>query len=243
MRGADLLFRWTADEFVVLAPSTGYRGAAVLAEDLRARVEQHAFANAGRLTVSAGVSEHRESESAPAWFKRLDEALSAAKSAGRNCVRAAQGGSSNLWAAAKGPAALSLSWQEAYECGEPTIDREHRELFELGNLLLDAASAGTTDYASIQAPLGNLLALVQKHFADEEALLAKHGYAHVELHQQAHDRLLVRAEALRAAAEAGDGTLGAVTEFLAGEVIARHILATDRDYYHLFQPASALPRR
>jgi diguanylate cyclase (GGDEF)-like protein/hemerythrin-like metal-binding protein len=237
IRAADILFRWGGEEFVVLASSTGYRGAAVLAEALRSKVEQHSFATVGPVTISLGVSEHFAAESAETWFARVDEALYMAKHGGRNRVSVDQRGSSDLWAMETGAAVVSLTWLEAYECGEPTIDREHRELFKLGNVLIAASTAKDANLDSIKSALDRLLAHVVHHFADEEALLAQHGYERLASHKQAHARLLARAQELKASAEAGKATLGDIVNFLANDVVARHLFMADRDFYPLFKVA------
>jgi diguanylate cyclase (GGDEF)-like protein/hemerythrin-like metal-binding protein len=235
IRAADFLFRWGGEEFVVLAAATGYRGATALAEALRSKVEQHSFAAVGSVTISVGVAEHMATENAEAWFGRVDATLYAAKNEGRNCVRVDEQGNSDLWAAEKGAAVIKLTWQEAYECGEPTIDREHQELFELGNALIAASIERTASIGSIKPPLDDLLAHVAQHFADEEALLALHGYERLASHKQAHRRLLARAGELQAAAEAGKATLGDIVNFLANDVVTRHIFSVDRDFFPLFK--------
>ena len=243
IRSAEFLFRWGGEEFVVLASSTGYRGATVLAEALRSKVEQHSFATVGSVTISLGVSEHFAAESAETWFGRVDEALYAAKNGGRNRVSVDQRGSSDLWIAEKkGAAVVGLIWLEAYECGEPTIDREHRELFELGNALIAASIAKDANRDSIKSALDQLLAHVVQHFADEEALLAQHGYEHLASHKQAHARVLARAGELKASAETGKATLGDIVNFLANDVVARHLFLADRDFYPLFKAATPGPR-
>ena len=158
MRSVDTLFRWGGEEFVVLASSTGYRGGATLAEKVRSKVEQHRFAIVGGVTISLGVAEHVATESAEIWFRRVDEALYRAKNGGRNRVCVDQRGSSDLWAAKSGPSVIRLVWQEPYECGEPTIDREHRELFELANVLLDASFKSKSSPEAFSAALEKLLA-------------------------------------------------------------------------------------
>ncbi len=75
MRDIDSLFRWGGDEFVVLAPSIGYQGGAVLAERLRTTIDPAPFANVGPLTASLGVTEHLDGESVDSWFLRTDQAL------------------------------------------------------------------------------------------------------------------------------------------------------------------------
>jgi len=58
----------------------------VLAEQLRASIEESRPIGAARVTVSIGVAEVRAGETMDAWMKHADEALYAAKKAGRNRV-------------------------------------------------------------------------------------------------------------------------------------------------------------
>lgn len=97
IRSADLLFRWGGEEFVVLAVSTGYRDAEILAEHLRARIATHKFAGVGSLTISIGVAERSGDETADQWFKRLDAALFSAKNSGRNRIVTDRHGDSDKW--------------------------------------------------------------------------------------------------------------------------------------------------
>jgi diguanylate cyclase (GGDEF)-like protein len=139
MRDTDSLFRWGGEEFFVLATSVGHRGGAVLAESLRRTIAAAPFPNVGRITASVGVAEYVEGESAESWLQRTDRALYAAKAAGRDRIHVDRQGSSERRAQRAGTSALRLYWLDAYACGEPTIDAEHRELFELGNALIAAA--------------------------------------------------------------------------------------------------------
>ena len=239
IRSTDTLFRWGGEEFVVLASSSGYRAGATLAENIRAKVELHRFADVGVVTISLGVAEHIASESAGVWFDRVDKALYSAKDGGRNRVCVDQCGSSDIWAAESGLSAIRLVWQEAYECGEATIDREHRELFELANVLLDASFKSASSPQVFSAALEKLLAHVVRHFANEEDVLARHGYAHLETHRAAHAGLLARAGELKASAAAGKASLGVLVEFLANTVVARHLFKADREYFPLFRRETA----
>ena len=223
---------------MVLASSTGYRAGATLAEKMRSTVEQHRFAGVGSMTISLGVAEHIATESAEIWFHRVDEALYLAKNGGRNRVCVDRRGSSDMWAAESGASVIRLVWQEAYECGEPTIDREHRELFDLANVLLDASFAGALPEA-FSAALETLLAHIVRHFADEEAVLARHGYEHLESHRRAHAGLLARAGELKTAAAAGKTTLGDLVDFLANTVVAQHLFKADREFFPLFKKETA----
>lgn len=240
IRSSDSLFRWGGEEFAVLTTSTGYRGAGRLAEALRNRVAQHVFPAIGEVTISLGVVEHNTDESAGEWFRRADGLLYAAKREGRNCVRIDARGNSDAWAVAQGPAALCLTWQEAYECGEPTIDREHFELFNLANELIDASILSENNSAEVLPVFDRLLDHIASHFSHEEALLARHGYAQLEAHRRAHAGLLKRARELKAALAAGEASLGEIVEFLAGEVVARHLFKADRNFFPLFRTSAGI---
>lgn len=235
IRTADLLFRWGGEEFVVLATSTGYRRAATLAESLRTKIAQHGFPEAGRLTVSIGVAEHNANETAAAWFARLDESLYSAKRGGRDRVVVAECGNSDAWNRDDSISALHLDWREDYECGHALIDAEHRELFELANSLLDTIMSG----GEARSALDRLIEHVRKHFADEEAILAEHAYPRLDAHRAAHAALLAKAEELRTRMAHGHAGLGVVVEFLARDVVARHLFSADRDFFPLLARGGA----
>jgi diguanylate cyclase (GGDEF)-like protein len=94
LRSQDLVGRYGGEEFVVLLPGTPAQGAAVLAERLREAVAQAPCECQGRpipVTVSIGVCGARL-ESGDTWDQLIhaaDQALYAAKAAGRNRVECA----------------------------------------------------------------------------------------------------------------------------------------------------------
>lgn len=234
IRSADLLFRWGGEEFAVLTPSTGYRGAVALAETLRRMVERHDFPAVGTLTISLGIAEHAVGEDAAAWFGRADAALYDAKRGGRNRVCVDRLGCSDLWASDRGRATLGLVWHEAYECGDPTIDGEHRQLFVLANELIGASIGSKDGPEAACKAIERLVEHLLRHFSDEEEILERLGYAGLRAHQRAHEVLVRRALELKAAVKAGEGRLGDLVEFLADDVVAGHLFRMDRDFYPLF---------
>lgn len=242
IRASDLLFRWGGEEFVVLTTAVGYRNAEVLAETLRRAVAQHPFPAVGDdLRVSLGVAEYCNGEDAQTWFHRLDEALYAAKESGRDRVVVDRRGNSDRWAEETGMSALRLTWHEGYECGEPTIDSEHRELFALANELIDASFSRGDDPQLFDTALTRLLEHIKRHFADEEALLEQHGYVHLAGHRRAHAHLLKQALELKTAVEQGQFSLGKLVDLLATEIVARHLFTADRDFFSLFRKDRVTP--
>jgi diguanylate cyclase (GGDEF)-like protein len=85
-RKLDLLFRIGGEEFMLLLPDTQEAAAAVVAEQLRASVAESPLLDDRQLTLSIGVGELQPGESLDAWMKHTDDALYAAKKAGRNRV-------------------------------------------------------------------------------------------------------------------------------------------------------------
>jgi hemerythrin len=201
-----------------------------LAESLRRTIEDLRFAEVGPITISIGVTEYNDGESAQSWFRRTDEALYAAKFAGRNRIHVDRQGSSDRHASRVGAGVFRLHWLEDYACGDPTIDAEHRELFDLGNALIDAVREQYSEPGLWRAALDSLLAHLARHFQSEEALMAQHGYGRLAVHRRAHAGLLRRADELRAAVDRGDATLNHLVNFLANDVVALHLLKMDRDF-------------
>ncbi len=236
VRSSDTLFRWGGDEFVILAPQTNRRHGAVMAAKVAAEVEAYEFTGVGRVKISLGVAEYVAGESQEIWFRRADEALYQAKTSAAG-VTVDPRGASDEWAAEDGGAPVRLIWREAYECGEPTIDSQHRTLFEMGNALFDAAAREGATAESLVAPLDALLAHLARHFGDEEAILAVRGYGDLRAHKRAHASLLARATNLKAAVASGGATLGDLVDFLVNAVIARHLFRGDRQFFPLFDSA------
>lgn len=87
LRQLDFFGRFGGEEFIMVLTDTALEGAMVTAERVRQRVEQLQFASidpALRITVSIGVAEHVRRADSAATLQRADDALYAAKGAGRN---------------------------------------------------------------------------------------------------------------------------------------------------------------
>jgi diguanylate cyclase (GGDEF)-like protein len=89
IRQGDICARFGGEEFVIVTPETPLIGAVSLAEKMRVSFAEEIFMQAGRVTISAGASGFRPGDSEASLIKRADEALYAAKNAGRNIVKAA----------------------------------------------------------------------------------------------------------------------------------------------------------
>ncbi len=88
LRVLDVLARWGGEEFIVLTTSTDLEGAIILAERVRAVVEEQCFSFAVHITISLGVAEYKQDDTADSFIQRADSALYRAKRNGRNRVEA-----------------------------------------------------------------------------------------------------------------------------------------------------------
>lgn len=91
-REVDFLARFGGEEFVSLLVGTTLADAVQVAERMRASVEALRFHFRGtpvRVTVSCGLTELRDGDTAESVFDRADAALYRAKESGRNCCVAA----------------------------------------------------------------------------------------------------------------------------------------------------------
>ncbi len=224
MRSCDTLCRWGGEEFVVIAPGTTGAEAMHIAERLRMRVAENCISDAGHVTISAGVAELGPEEDREIWLSRADRALYAAKKSGRNrCVLDPMARPSS------GPRLVKLLWRPAFECGDPLIDRQHRALFELGNALLDQAIK-CKSLGGVQAQVDGLLAELERHFLDEEALLERIAFPGREQHRQLHALLLKEARTVPDQVRNGTQALPALIDFLVRRVIFDHVIHADREF-------------
>ncbi|HEX6274088.1 MAG TPA: GGDEF domain-containing protein [Polyangiaceae bacterium] len=89
IRRDEVFARYGGEEFVIALPETSLQGAVTLAENLRARVETHAFSFQGEripVTISIGCAVLGEEKTAADLIQLADDKLYEAKRGGRNRV-------------------------------------------------------------------------------------------------------------------------------------------------------------
>jgi diguanylate cyclase (GGDEF)-like protein/PAS domain S-box-containing protein len=91
LRTVDVLARWGGEEFTVLLPHSAIAQAQEAAEKLRRLIATQPFAPVGQVTSSFGVTECLPHDTLDTLLKRADDALYAAKAAGRNRVCVTRG--------------------------------------------------------------------------------------------------------------------------------------------------------
>jgi len=234
LRASDSLTRWGGDEFLVMAPGATFAGAIALADKIREAVATASFPGTGQVTISIGVTEYRPGESLAEWTQRADQALYQAKEEGRDRVVTRGGAVVPGIADEGGQPLLELHWEPSLESGNPTIDAQHRELFEMTNALL-ASIATSLDATEVGLRLQVLLAHIAQHFHDEEVILRRVGYPRAALHAERHRQLCEAAGRIRGDLQEGRMALGQVLGFLAIEVVRDHMMQEDRDFHPYLQ--------
>ena len=223
-RDSDILIRFGGEEFVILLPQTTREGAAIAAEKIRAAIEESHHPVTGRQTASFGVAERMKSESFRHWYRRLDEALYRAKEGGRNQVAASDENEKLPFAS------VNIDWNTAWESGNPVIDKQHRELIEIGNRLINQSYAGMGQQ-EILSQLDRLLDHIMRHFKIEESILAAAGYPERIYHAETHKELIAKALRLKEAYRNKEIRTSAFFSFVVDDVILGHMVNTDMNFF------------
>ena len=238
LRESDTLARIGGDEFVVILSGIASQEDALgVADKIRCAMSEPFMLDGGyKVSISASIGvaiypEHGQDEKR--LSKSADEAMYRVKELGRNGVQVFQAGVGEQSASALGHelSVVRLVWRKSYKCGEESIDREHRQLFDLANELIYLAFAEESSPEQINSALESLIAHAEQHFENEERILASYHYAEVDNHALKHESLRARARDLRGMAADGELATGALVTFVVRDLVARHLLKDDRDFF------------
>lgn len=239
-RPGDLAARYGGEEFICLLPDTSPRGARAVAETIREAVAAlaipHAHSSAAAVvTVSIGaLTAACPPDADPGdLFRQVDALLYKAKDHGRNRVEA---GGDGPPAQSGGPekGIVRLFWDEAFESGNPAIDRQHQLLIAKGNDLLLLLTTQAADCETLAAAVDDAFFHVAEHFRDEERLLREAGFAGLDEHAAEHERLLQQGLALARECKEGVSPADAIIRFIVHDLVMVHMLAADVLYHACF---------
>jgi polar amino acid transport system substrate-binding protein len=92
-RKSDRFGRWGGEEFVFVMLESDLSHACMTAEKIRSEVAGHDFSIGRQVSCSFGVAQYQKNETIEHFMSRADEAMYLAKAKGKNCVCAAEAGS------------------------------------------------------------------------------------------------------------------------------------------------------
>jgi hemerythrin-like metal-binding protein len=122
-----------------------------------------------------------------------------------------------------------IDWKPEYSVGHAEIDQQHRKLVEIINSLHEAMKAGGKPEDMMRI-MNELVNYTRYHFAHEEQLMQKAGYADLASHQRVHRAMVEQVEKLRQ--EAGSSRAGFSIKLMGflKNWLTDHILGTDQKY-------------
>jgi diguanylate cyclase (GGDEF)-like protein/hemerythrin-like metal-binding protein len=222
VRGSDTMARLGGDEFCAVLPRITENGAERVAARLvdAARLPILIDGNEVTVSVSIGIAlcpDH--GSTVDDVIGAADTALYAAKRGGRDHFGWARNSGSQ-----DGLSMPLITWCATHEVGIREIDAQHEVLVAHLNGL--AAALRRAEAApDVSGKLADALAYARTHFAAEEALMAKHGYAESEAHHRRHAALLD--DMTNFLSGGSSHSLSLTTRFLQ-EWILRHLDGDDR---------------
>ncbi|WP_299074066.1 GGDEF domain-containing protein [uncultured Paraglaciecola sp.] len=89
LRESDFSFRLGGDEFCCLLPEADEQTSNLIAERIRGAIQSNLLLQSHNISCSIGSATFQKQDSQIGIFSRADQALYAAKEAGKNCIRAA----------------------------------------------------------------------------------------------------------------------------------------------------------
>jgi diguanylate cyclase (GGDEF)-like protein/hemerythrin-like metal-binding protein len=241
-RASDLAARYGGEEFSLVLADTSGTVAQRLAESVRGAIEalniSHEHTREGRVTVSVGVASMTQQayQDVESLMRAADEALYRAKQGGRNRIEVAPDVPPRVGGAIAADF-VQLVWHSTYESGHMAIDDQHQALFGHTNLLLATILSGHPT-GEVVALIDTLIRAVELHFRDEEAIIAEAGFPGAMEHAAIHRELLDRATNMAARYQSASTGLGELFQFLAHDLVARHILGTDRKFFAYLEAGS-----
>jgi hemerythrin-like metal-binding protein len=185
----------------------------------------------GKVTASFGVAERHKSEDFNQWYKRTDDAMYIAKEHGRNTIVSA----GETMKSSTEP--IYLEWNNEWNCGDLTIDGQHRELLEIGNKLVFLTVSGAAPQ-QISEQIDRLLMFVANHFSSEELIIEKLNYPDFEEHQRIHQELLIRTSEISSEYLHEEGQSPISMAFIINDLIMGHLINEDRKFFS-YIPKSA----
>ena len=127
-----------------------------------------------------------------------------------------------------------LSWDQSLSVGVAEIDREHKQIIEILNLLISDPEANTQS-ESISETLNMLMQYAQAHFKTEVDLMKKHGYPGLAVHREAHTAFMEKLVAFCLGAMEQQETIPTeLVQYITGW-LDEHILQEDMKYVSFFK--------
>ncbi|MEN8169654.1 MAG: bacteriohemerythrin [Pseudomonadota bacterium] len=123
-----------------------------------------------------------------------------------------------------------FEWDDKFSVGNNTMDSHHKRLFDILNTIHEAAKEGRGEEI-IEGSLNELASYTKYHFDEEDKLMVKSNYPHLEAQRQAHTAFLNKIQEFQDEVAKGNG-LFVVTNVAVTvkDWLKQHILTMDMQY-------------
>ncbi len=122
-----------------------------------------------------------------------------------------------------------IVWREEFSVGIHRIDEEHKKLIGLINRLLEGMRENRHEQVLVPV-LNELVDYTRIHFANEEALLVKHGYPTAAGHSAEHKRIVAELLALKDDKLSSPSLISHETMEFLRDWLGTHVLEEDMAY-------------
>jgi len=128
---------------------------------------------------------------------------------------------------------IQFKWEEKYAVGDPVIDQEHKNMFELANTISE-----DMDIEEIKGVIDRLFDYSREHFMNEEKMMETNGYDKHALHRVQHQVLTTKLAKMKIRSFDTDKSKFEFRKFIYDWMID-HLLNHDRDFFQFLQERNA----
>ncbi|MCL2204524.1 MAG: hemerythrin family protein [Defluviitaleaceae bacterium] len=127
-----------------------------------------------------------------------------------------------------------MHWHKSYETGNTIVDKDHKEIFELVNKLINSNFSNKVQDTT--NAIDYLSGYVLRHFANEERLMEESSYPQASTHKQIHQDFVTAVTQLKNKLNTHPDTSAVVLEINKTIVdwLSDHVLGSDKamaEYY------------
>ncbi len=140
----------------------------------------------------------------------------------------------------EGSSLVQIFWRSSFEVGHPLIDRQHRRLFVLGNMLINALMMKQSK-DDIELMMSELVDDISQHFKSEEEVMASFNVPLSEEHKNIHRMLLAQVQSLQLRFHEGRLSVSELVGFIAYDVVSQHIIKEDLKFAPEYQLSATRP--
>ena len=123
---------------------------------------------------------------------------------------------------------MLIEWSDAFSVGVREIDEDHKRFLGIFNRFYGAFIAGA-NHASVLAALTEIADYAGRHFDQEERVMRKYRFPHLERHVRHHSEMLNRIDRILVDFEVGEMEMPEkILDFLRDWIVA-HLSTYDRE--------------